>query len=469
MKLSLAAALLGALAVSAQTSTECNPLKQKCPADPALAGSADFGLTSESPRFHATGGTPTYGKDGASLTIGKRFDAPKLTSDFYLMFGYVEWEIKAAPGKGIVSSAVLLSDCLDEIDWEFLGGDPNQVQSNFFGKGDTTTYDRVKFHPAPNNNQEFHKYAVDWTADKTTFYIDGQSVRELTPDAAKGQYPQTPMRVLAGSWAGGDPSNNQGTIEWAGGETDFSQVPFTMFVKSIKVTDYSTGKEYVYKDMTGKWESIQAVDGKVNKSGKPGSGPKVESSTLPSSPSTSAHAPVPTVPGGGIGNPQAPSTGPSPTLTNGPSSTMTSLIGLPSSWIVTETGTGGVVTPTSAAESTSHHSDYTSRSSRSVSSSVSASSGNGGHDMTTSTGSGSAPTGTGSLPGSPGSPGSGSGSAPGYPVPTGTSGGGSNNPTDGGASPTDPAMQAPGSTGAIHSVSNALLLSFCAIAAWALV
>lgn len=124
-----------------------------------------------------------------------------------------------------------------------------------------------------------------------------------------------------------------------------------MFVKSIKVTDYSTGKEYVYKDMTGKWESIQAVDGKVNKSGKPGSGPKVESSTLPSSPSTSAHAPVPTVPGGGIGNPQAPSTGPSPTLTNGPSSTMTSLIGLPSSWIVTETGTGGVVTPTSAAVS----------------------------------------------------------------------------------------------------------------------
>lgn len=124
-----------------------------------------------------------------------------------------------------------------------------------------------------------------------------------------------------------------------------------MFVKSIKVTDYSTGKEYVYKDMTGKWESIEAVGGKVNKSGKPGSGPKVESSTLPSSPSTSAHAPVPTVPGGGIGNPQAPSTGPSHTLTNGPSSTMTSLVGLPSSWIVTETGTGGVVTPTSAAVS----------------------------------------------------------------------------------------------------------------------
>lgn len=141
------------------------------------------------------------------------------------------------------------------------------------------------------------------------------------------------------------------TIEWAGGETDFSKVPFTMFVKSIKVTDYSTGKEYRYTDMSGKWQSIEAVGGKVNGQGTPGEGPKVESSTQESSPSTSAPAPVPTVPGGGIGNPQAPTTGSSPSQTKGPSPTMTSLLGLPSSWIVTETGTGGVVTPTSAAVS----------------------------------------------------------------------------------------------------------------------
>ncbi|EFR04992.1 cell wall protein [Nannizzia gypsea CBS 118893] len=461
MKYSLAAVLLGALAVSAQTSTECNPLKQSCPADPALSGNAVFDLTNESPRFHATGGSPTYGKDGASLTIGKRYDAPKLTSDFYIMFGYVEWVVKAAPGQGIVSSAVLLSDCLDEIDWEILGSDPNRVQSNFFGKGDTTTYDRVQYHNVPGTTEGFHKYAVDWTADKTTFYIDGQQVRELTPAAAKGQYPQTPMRVLAGSWAGGDPSNNEGTIEWAGGKTDFSKVPFTMLVKSISVTDYSTGKEYRYSDMSGKWESIDAVGGKVNKSGQPGSGPKVESSTLPSSPSTSAHAPVPTVPGGGIGNPQAPSTGPSPpkpTPSNGPSSTMTSLAGLPSSWIVTETGTGGVVTPTSAAVSRNNISSirsYLPVFSICLRPRSRPRSGNGGHGMTPSSGSGSTPTGTGSHPGS----GSGSG-----PAPTGISG---SNPTDGGASPTSPAMQAPGSTGAIHSVSRVLVLSFCAMAAWA--
>ncbi|KAM5439876.1 transglycosylase [Microsporum ferrugineum] len=445
MKFTLAAVLLGALSVSAQTSTKCNPLKQSCPADPALSGTADFDFTHESPRFHASGGAPTYGKDGVSLTIGKRFDAPKLTSDFYIMFGHVEWVIKAAPGKGIVSSAVLLSDDLDEIDWEFLGGDNARVQSNFFGKGNTETYDRVGFHDAPNNNGQFHSYAVDWTATKTTWYIDGKPVRDLTPETSKNQYPQTPMRVLAGSWAGGDPSNNKGTIEWAGGETDFGQVPFTMFVKSIKVTDYSTGKEYRYTDMSGKWQSIEAVGGKVNGQGTPGKGPKVESSTQESSPSTSAPAPVPTVPGGGIGNPQAPTTGSSPSQTKGPSPTMTSLLGLPSSWIVTETGTGGVVTPTSAAE-TSHPSDHTSRSSQPVSSSASVSSGNGhGHEMTTSSGSGS--TNTGSVP-----------------LPTGmptASGGGSS------ASPTSPAMQAPGSAGAVNSVSRTLAIALCAMAVWA--
>ena len=68
------------------------------------------------------------------------------------MFGHVEFTIKAAPGTGIVSSAVLQSDCLDEIDWEWLGGDDAQVQSNYFGKGITVSYNRGAFHGAQNNH-----------------------------------------------------------------------------------------------------------------------------------------------------------------------------------------------------------------------------------------------------------------------------------------------------------------------------
>jgi hypothetical protein len=42
--------------------------------------------------------------------------------------------MKAAPGVGIVSSIVLQSDNLDEVDWEWIGGVDSRVQQNYFGK-----------------------------------------------------------------------------------------------------------------------------------------------------------------------------------------------------------------------------------------------------------------------------------------------------------------------------------------------
>src|SRR4051794_20869156 len=108
-----------------------------CPPDPALGGTAVFDFTKgASDRFTAMG-APTYDGKGASFTVAKSGDAPTLTSNFYIMFGHVDFILKAAPGTGIVSSAVLQSDCLDEIDWEWLGGNNNQVQTNYFGKGQT--------------------------------------------------------------------------------------------------------------------------------------------------------------------------------------------------------------------------------------------------------------------------------------------------------------------------------------------
>lgn len=51
---------------------------------------------------------------------------------------------------------------------------------------------------------------------------------------------------------------------WAGGETDYSKGPYTMYLKSMTVTDYSTGSSYRYSDNTGSWQSIVAEGGKVN-------------------------------------------------------------------------------------------------------------------------------------------------------------------------------------------------------------
>lgn len=151
--------------------------------------------------------------NGATFTISKQGDGPLIQSGWYIMFGRVEYTLRAAPGTGIVSSAVLQSDDLDELDWEWLGGRSDQAQSNYFGKGDTSTNNRGAFHDNPGNQDTFHTYSIDWTSTQIVWAINGETVRVLTPESANaGQYPQTPMMIKVGVWAGGDSNNAQGTI-----------------------------------------------------------------------------------------------------------------------------------------------------------------------------------------------------------------------------------------------------------------
>ncbi|KAI5867051.1 glycoside hydrolase family 16 protein [Durotheca rogersii] len=261
-----AAAALLAYRTAAQTYTSCNPLSSTCPADTALGMAIDVDFTrGEVNSFVKSGGEPTYGPDGVTFTVSQSGNSPQLTSVFYIMFGRVEVNLRAAPGAGIVSSVVLQSDCLDEIDWEWLGADSSEVQSNYFGKGITASYNRGQFHKMGDNQNNFVTYVVDWTSDRIVWTIDGTVVRTLqASEAEPNQYPQTPMQVKFGAWSGGDPSNPDGTIQWARGPTDYSLGPFSMSVKTLKVTDYSTGDSYSYGDTSGTWQSIRSEGGQVN-------------------------------------------------------------------------------------------------------------------------------------------------------------------------------------------------------------
>ncbi|KAL2180302.1 glycoside hydrolase family 16 protein [Thermothelomyces heterothallicus CBS 202.75] len=312
----------------AQTWSACNPLTStSCPADTALGMTihVDF-AEGEVNSFVPSGGVPTYGEDGVSFTVASSGDAPQLTSIFYIMFGRVEVTMKAAPGAGIVSSLVLLSDALDEIDMEWLGADSTEVQTNYFSKGQTTTYNRGQFNPAPNNQAEFITYTIDWTADRIAWYVGGTLVRTLTFDEANGEYPQTPMQVKFGAWSGGDPSNPPGTIEWARGPTDYSQGPFSMVVRSAVVTDYSTGKRYTYGDQSGTWQSIRSDGGEIN--GNLGAAGTV---------SVTASAPAatdslsPTIPPGGI-------IGGGTTATDGSTGPSRTVGPIPDGWVMTSEG-----------------------------------------------------------------------------------------------------------------------------------
>lgn len=287
-------AALAALPLAlAQTSTDCNPTLKTCPKDAALDSSTfttDFTTGANTSWTAATGTTITYGSKGAEFTINEEGQAPTIQTDFYFFFGTAEVVMQAAPGTGIISSIVLESDDLDEIDWEFLGGNTTSAETNYFGKGNTTTYDRAIYYPVASPQTSFHTYTIDWTAEKIVFSIDGAIVRTLLYADCDGgnDFPQTPMRLKLGNWAGGAASEPEGTREWAGGLTDFSNAPFTMYVKSVSITNNNPGAYYEYSDETGDYTSIKVIDGSGSSSSASSSVSSASSSTTKASSTASS-------------------------------------------------------------------------------------------------------------------------------------------------------------------------------------
>ncbi|KAI6779428.1 glycosidase-like protein [Emericellopsis cladophorae] len=267
-------ALAATRMVSAQTFTDCDPLEKECSPDAAFGKngvSCDWTKGDCKAFEELPGTTVSYDGKGALFTIEKESNAPTMATHKRIFFGRVDVELIAAAGQGIVTSLVFESADLDEIDWEWVGGDNEQVQTNYFGKGDTTTYDRGAYHPVSSPLTTAHTYSIDWTKDRINWEIDGAVVRTLTYEEAKGgsRYPQTPMEIKIGTWVAGGKNSAKGTVEWAGGYTDFDKAPFNAYYKSISIVDYAGGdapctddiKEYVWTDHSGSWESIKVVKG----------------------------------------------------------------------------------------------------------------------------------------------------------------------------------------------------------------
>ncbi|CAD0045919.1 unnamed protein product [Aureobasidium pullulans] len=169
--------------------------------------------------------TVKFGSKGAEFTVSKRFESPQLWTNFYIHYGKVEIVAQVAPGTGIVSSAVLMSDDADEIDWEWSGN--NFRDSSFFSVASPQT--------------QFHTYTIDWTSTALTWSVDGTIVRTLlaaNTDSGSHQYPQTPAKFQLGIWAGGDPGNAWG---------------------NVKITNYNPAYAYNWTDSSGSSKSIKVV------------------------------------------------------------------------------------------------------------------------------------------------------------------------------------------------------------------
>lgn len=207
----------------------------------------------------------------------------------------------------------------------------------------STSYNRGAFHADAGSQTGFKTYSIEWTPEQIVWQIDGKTLRTLEPANAENQYPQTPMQIKFGSWAGGDPANPPGTIEWARGPTDYSDGPFTMTVKSLKVQDYSTGSSYTYGDTSGTWQSIKSNGGVIYSGGK-----KPLNSESPQITATASGAPLPFIPSRTSSDYERPSVYPWIPGTNSPTPqpTFGNYPGLPSGWTVSDSGK--VLPPSSA-------------------------------------------------------------------------------------------------------------------------
>lgn len=263
-----ATAALLATQAFAQTFSDCNPTKgDTCPDNPALGTTFNYQFNDsmaemDTRYFNVTAGAKLidFTKEGTEFGMYKQGDSVTVRSNFYIFYGRVEAIIQAAPGQGVISTVNLLSDDLDEIDWEVLGGVTNEVYNNWYGKGDREQSNGEE-PQLENAMDDYHNYTVIWTEEKLEFWLDDKNVRTVEA-AGPGQYPQTPCFINLSLWAGGDPDNEEGVIAWAGGETDYSAGPYIMKVKSLYVEDgHKNASSYRYTDESGSHDSIEVTNG----------------------------------------------------------------------------------------------------------------------------------------------------------------------------------------------------------------
>lgn len=87
-------------------------------------------------------GTPLEAptNDAVILTLsedGVSSSGTLLATTHYVWYGKISASMKSSRGQGVVSAFILLSDNKDEIDFEFVGSDLNNAQSNYYWQGIT--------------------------------------------------------------------------------------------------------------------------------------------------------------------------------------------------------------------------------------------------------------------------------------------------------------------------------------------
>ncbi|KAJ2691539.1 putative glycosidase CRH2, partial [Coemansia spiralis] len=181
---------------------------------------------------------PNYAKiEAGKLVLKMPYDAKNnrgfgstVDGTHSFKYGTATARIKTASiAQGVVSAFIIRSNLVgDEIDFEWVGSKPNQVQTNFFYH-DILNYTNSKKHDiGGDSSAAFHDYTIVWEPESISWLVDGKNIRTLnrkdTLDRKSGEYrfPAAEGRIGLSLWDGGN-SGSKGTSDWAGGPTPWTK------------------------------------------------------------------------------------------------------------------------------------------------------------------------------------------------------------------------------------------------------
>ncbi|EAU29771.1 conserved hypothetical protein [Aspergillus terreus NIH2624] len=215
------------------------------------------------------------------LTMPKNSGGTLVANNHYLWYGKITAKVKSSRGAGVVTGFILLGDTKDEIDYEFVGADLANVQTNYYFQG-VLDYNNGANASVPGGDtfDEWHEYTIDWKPEAITWSVDGEVKRTLERSSTWNEtgnrymYPQTPMRMQLSLWPAGQASNAAGTVAWAGGQIDWNSQDIqekgyyyaTFGEISVECYDppkssYSLGsKSYIFVDEDGLESSVRVTD-----------------------------------------------------------------------------------------------------------------------------------------------------------------------------------------------------------------
>jgi hypothetical protein len=146
---------------------------------------------------------------------------------FSQTYGYFEISAKVPSGQGLWPAFWLLPQSGNwppEIDvLELLGNDPSTyyVGAHWSDAAGRHAFDTQGYSATVDLSQGFHQYGTLWTADRITFYLDGQEVYSMATPPGMNE----PMYLLAGLAVGGN---------WPGAPDATTLFPAQFQIDSIK-------------------------------------------------------------------------------------------------------------------------------------------------------------------------------------------------------------------------------------------